>query len=215
MGILLIECTSKKIEFGYSVDSEKVISNELSTDDNADTLAYYIKEFFVKNGFKFTDIETVSLSNGPGSFTGLRIGSAIAKGVCYSTGAGFIELSTLDIIANKYKTDKKIISFIVSNPRLAEFYYCEYLFDGNKLNRISDYNTGTIDTILTGDSIFVMNESAKQNFPKEFSERLKDVSGFSNIPSQLELTNYKILENDFSDYRTSKPFYMKEFVPKI
>jgi len=215
LGILLIESSTKKIEFGYAVDSEIILNEELNLNQNADTLTYFIKKSFGKNNIKFDDIEIVSLSNGPGSFTGLRIGSAIAKGICFAIGSKLIEVPTLDIIANKYKTEGKIISLVFSNQRTLEFYYCEYVFESGKLKRLSDYKIELLENILNSDSLYLINEGLNENFPLEFKHKLRDVSEFSNIPSQLELTKDMIIKNEFSNYKTSKPFYMKEFIPKI
>ena len=215
MGILLIESSSRKIEFGYAVDSEIVLNEELDVSHNADTLTYFIKKSFQKKNIKFDDIEIISLSNGPGSFTGLRIGSAISKGICFALGSKLIEVSTLDIIANKLKTEVKIVSLVFSNPRTLEFYFCEYTFELGKLKKLSDYKIGLLENILSDNSIHVINESLNENFPEEFKHKLKDVSQYSNVPSQFELTTDMTLKNEFSNYTTSKPFYLKEFIPKI
>jgi tRNA threonylcarbamoyladenosine biosynthesis protein TsaB len=216
MGILLLESSSKKIEFGYA-DFEKIIFKEvLGSDYNADALTYFIKESFDENKIEFKEINYVSLSNGPGSFTGLRIGSAIAKGICFSFDSKdckLIELPTLDIIANKLKSNKKIIPLIFSNSRTLEFYYCEYKHLSGKLERISDYKIDLIENILKEDAEFIINESLNENIPDDFKNRISDISPASNIPSMLELTKDYIEDKKFGDYQISEPFYMKEFVP--
>lgn len=214
MGILLIDTSSRKIEFGYA-DSERIIfKEELSPDHNADTLIYFIKKSFEKNKINFKEIKIVSLSNGPGSFTGLRIGSAIAKGICFALDCKLIEIPSLDIIANKFKSDKKIISLVFSNTKTLEFYYCEYEFESGKLKRISDYKIDSIENILNEDADYIINESFKGNIDKKYTDKLTDVSGITNIDSQFELIISYLKEKKFSNYRTSEPFYMKEFVPK-
>ncbi len=214
MGILFIDTSSAKTEFGYLRDSDFVISQSPDSGYSADNLVYFIKESFDKNKISFKEIDLVSLSNGPGSFTGLRIGSAIAKGICYATGCRLIEMSTLDIIANKHKTCKKIISLVYSNSKLQEFYFCEYIYLSEKLKRLSDYRTGFLNDIIKEDLEFVINENDNGNIPVIYREKLIDVSDKSGIISMSELTSDYIKENKFSDYKTSEPFYMKEFIPK-
>jgi len=215
LGILLIESSSKKIEFGYAVDSEIVLNEELNINHNADALSYFIKKSFEKNDIRIKDVEIVSLSNGPGSFTGLRIGSAIAKGICFAIGSKLIEVSTLDIIANKFKSEGRIVSLVFSNQRTLEFFYCEYVFETGKLKKVSDYKIGLLENIISDKLTYLINENLKEDFPEQFRHTLKDASKYSNILSQFELTIDKIERNKFSDYKTSKPFYMKEFTPKI
>ncbi len=225
MGILLIDSSSKKIEFGYAEHDELIFNEILSPDDNADTLTYYIKKAFGKTKLGFNAISTVSLSNGPGSFTGLRIGSAISKGICFATGSNLVEICTLDIIAKKFLSgfleldefaelpEQKIVPLIFSNSKILEFYFCEYKLDSAKLKRISDYKTDLLENIINDDSIYVINENIVGS-DKIYADKIKDVAHISNIPSQLELTLNYITEKRLSDYKISEPFYMKEFVPK-
>ena len=213
MGILFIDSSSKKIEFGYLEDSGILLKERLDSQNNADTLIYFIREFFKINNIRFDKIEYVSLSNGPGSFTGLRISSAIAKAICYSKGSRFIELSTLDVIANKKKTFKKIVPLVFSNTKTNEFYYSEYIIKEDKIKRTSDYKINMLENIIKDDALYLLNEKITGNFPEQFKNMLTDVSELSNIDSMNELTRASIEENKFGDYKTSEPFYMKDFVP--
>lgn len=164
----------------------------------------------------FKDIDVVSLSNGPGSFTGLRIGSAIAKGICFSTGAKLVEIVTLDIIAGMHKSPNEYAAVIYSGMRTGEFYYAVYTNEG-KLMRIGDYASDTLDVILKRTKDIVINEKI------DFSENFEDVSkemnvfdvGSDMIREQLELTMEKIERSEFSDISTSEPFYMQEFKPLV
>ena len=224
MGILLIDSSSKKIEFGYAENNVIAFRKELEPEFNADNLTYFIRDIFLKNKTGLNEIEYVGLSNGPGSFTGLRIGSAIAKGICYATGSKLITVPTLDVIANKFilqsegtkvLTDCRITSLIFSNTKTCEFYFAEYIPESGKLKRISDYRIDLPANIFKGDGYFVVNEKIDSFTGMEFLSRLTGVSEQSNLDSLLELTAEQISKNDICDYKTSEPFYMKEFVPNI
>lgn len=215
MEILFIDTSSKNIEFGYSTESEIIIKEKLDIHHGADSLTYFLKESFTKNKLNFKKIDVVSLSNGPGSFTGLRIGSAIAKGICFANSSKLILLPTLDIIAGKNKSDKKIIPLIFSNTKSREFYFSEYIFQTDMLKRISDYKTGILEDIILIDAEFVINEEPDADIKDAFGGRLTDVSHKSNIDSMHKLTREFIELGKFGDYKTSEPYYMKEFVPKI
>ena len=169
MEILFIDTSSKNIEFGYSIESEIIIKEKLDSHHSGDSLTYFLKESFAKNNLNIKKIDVVSLSNGPGSFTGLRIGSAIAKGICFANNSKLILLPTLDIIAGKYKSDKKIIPLIFSNTKSREFYFSEFIFQSDKLKRISDYKTGILKDIMLNDAEFVINEEADTDIKDAFS----------------------------------------------
>lgn len=209
--ILLLNTSSKKIEFGFAKNGELIFSQRLDPEYNADTISYFIKKAFENYKINFDETGYVSLSNGPGSFTGLRIGSAIAKGICFALGIGLIELRTLDIIANKFKSDKPVTSLIFSNMKTSEFYHCTYSFGNNKIIRLTDYNTSSLEKILESDGVFVSDDNLTDAIPENYSKKIIDTSESSNIPSMLELSVDSITENKISDYKISEPFYMKDF----
>lgn len=215
MNILLIETSSKSIEFAFSKSGEITILKKLDSESNADSLIYLIKQEFESAGLELSCLETVSISNGPGSFTGLRIGSAIAKGICFATGSRLTEISTLDIIAGKYcggETEKILTALVYSNSKTNEFYAADYKFNKSEVIRISDYYIKKAEDF--GDTerrIFLLNEDDEKL--KQFNFEVNNLSGKSNVYSQLVLTKKYISENKYSDYKTSEPFYMKNFVP--
>ncbi len=210
MNILLLDTASKKIEFAYNKKGDFSILKTLEEEKNADDLVYEIKKAFDGEGFSFQEIDFVGLENGPGSFTGLRIGSAIAKGICSGSGAKLIEVSSLDIIAMKYagvadKQDELVTCMIFSNSRTGEFYYAEY----KGVERISDYKTAVLDEIIKTNSIFIINEKTDYSFPEGL--KVVNLSEKSDLQSLYSITKKLIEEGKISDYRLSEPFYMKRF----
>ncbi|MCB0724001.1 MAG: tRNA (adenosine(37)-N6)-threonylcarbamoyltransferase complex dimerization subunit type 1 TsaB [Ignavibacteriae bacterium] len=216
MNILLLDCSSKTAGYGFARDGELILERTIPGTRNADSLMFEIRKDLEAKCIPFKDIDVVSLSNGPGSFTGLRIGSAIAKGICFSTGAKLVEIVTLDIIAGMHKSPNEYAAVIYSGMRTGEFYYAVYTNEG-KLMRIGDYASDTLDVILKRTKDIVINEKI------DFSENFEDVSkemnvfdvGSDMIREQLELTMEKIERSEFSDISTSEPFYMQEFKPLV
>jgi len=206
LNILSIDSSSSKIEFAVFSDRKEIIRHILSEDENADVLIYNIVEYCKKNNFYLKDLDYVSISNGPGSFTGLRISSAIAKGICFAADAKLIEVNSLDVLANKIETDKTIVPLIFSNSRTNEFYFSRYKRE-NSLTRISDYSISLLPSILNEEDFFIANEKIPG-----YEERIM-TSDSPSVISLYQLTLNYISQNKFSDYNTSEPFYMKEFIP--
>jgi tRNA threonylcarbamoyladenosine biosynthesis protein TsaB len=67
--------------------------------DHASFLQPAIKELLDEVSAGFTDLVAVSVSNGPGSYTGLRVGLASAKGLCYALQLPLITIGTLELMA--------------------------------------------------------------------------------------------------------------------
>lgn len=213
MNILLIESSSKIIEFAYYKNGDFAILKKLKDDQNADDLVYEIRKAFDENGFKLSEIQYVALSNGPGSFTGLRISSAIAKGICFAVNSKLIEIVTLDIIAEKagvFGGEKIIVPLIFSNSKNGEFYFCEYKLSDGKIERISDYSVVKSDEMNKNKRLFVINE--KTDFPFSDDIMLMDLSEKSNMKPMLKISKEYINQGMFSDFYESEPFYMKKFL---
>ena len=214
MNILLLDSTSKNIAFAFSKSGEITILKKLDSESNADSLIYVIKQEFESAHIDFSCLDVVSISNGPGSFTGLRISSAIAKGICFAVNCKLVEVPTLDIIAGKYSgenIEKILTALVFSNSRTNEFYAADYIFENREVKRISEYYIKKAEDFDAINRVFLINED--EEILKPYNFEVINVSRTSDIYSQLSLTNKFISENKYSDYRKSEPFYMKNFVP--
>ena len=76
---------------GYKISEERLTHNA--------TLAPYIHDVIQLSGHAVTDLDAVSVSAGPGSYTGLRVGASLAKALCYSRDIPLIAVSTLESLA--------------------------------------------------------------------------------------------------------------------
>ncbi|WP_126244580.1 tRNA (adenosine(37)-N6)-threonylcarbamoyltransferase complex dimerization subunit type 1 TsaB [Chitinophaga rhizosphaerae] len=67
--------------------------------EHAATITRNIGELMKRHGVAHTDIDAIAVSAGPGSYTGLRVGTATAKGLCYTWKKPLIAISTLQMMA--------------------------------------------------------------------------------------------------------------------
>ncbi len=210
MNILLIDTASRKIEFAYNKKGDFCILKTLDDSKNADDLVYEIKSEFDEQGFCFQDVDFIGLANGPGSFTGLRIGSAISKAVCFATGAELIEINSLDLIAEKYYMNNngkdKVIPLIFSGMKSGEFYYA--VFENGK--RVTGYQTAEPKEIEKIEGLLLLNDKVIYDFPENM--RTVNMCNVTNLKALFSLAVKSINEGQISDYKTSEPFYMKQFL---
>ena len=82
----------------------------------------FIKEVLEEAQIEITSLEAVAVSKGPGSFTGLRIGVAAAKGICFAMNLPLIAVNSLQILSEKYQSRNKAILFPMFDARRMEVY---------------------------------------------------------------------------------------------
>ena len=101
--ILNIETSSTNCSVSLSKDEEILVLKE---DNNAgfshaEKLHLYINDVINSSGISKTNLDAVAISQGPGSYTGLRIGVSTAKGLCFSLDKPLISVSTLEALAHQ------------------------------------------------------------------------------------------------------------------
>lgn len=91
-----------------------------------------------KAGLKIKDIDCFAVSVGPGSFTGLRIGVTVVKGLAFALKKPIVAVPTLDVIAYNVLSHKGVICPVL-DARKNKVYACLYRSDGKALKRLSKY----------------------------------------------------------------------------
>jgi len=99
--ILLIETATKSCSVSLASD-KKIIATKQEVNEHyshAEKLTVFITELFKNQDFTIQDLDAIAVSKGPGSYTGLRIGTSTAKGICYAIDKPLISISTLKAMA--------------------------------------------------------------------------------------------------------------------
>ena len=99
--ILLIETATKLCSVGLAVNGDIKAIREDTSDrySHAEKTNFFIEEVCHESGVLLKDMDAVAVGAGPGSYTGLRIGTRIAKGLCFALDIPLIGISSLHIIA--------------------------------------------------------------------------------------------------------------------
>ena len=94
--ILNIETATRVCSIALSIDGEVVSVQESHTkNSHAELITLFSQKILTDAGLKFVDLDAISVSKGPGSYTGLRIGVSTAKGFCYGLEIPLISIGTL------------------------------------------------------------------------------------------------------------------------
>lgn len=213
--ILHIESATPICSVALSKGDQLIDLKEIDKfNSHSEVLTLFVDELLNTNGLKYKDLDAIAVSNGPGSYTGLRIGVSAAKGICYGVDIPLISISSLKILANKIVFDGYIISTM--DARRDEVYSCIY---DSKLNIIEDEKPQIINAksfleyadnkrvLIIGDGQEKCKNLIDINKNFEFNEDILRPSS----KKMGDLAYEKFKKNDFEDLAYFEPKYLKEF----
>ena len=212
--ILNFETSSKNCSVTLS-SKGKLISNFDLEDDkyrHSELLTSTIKDILTQNNISAKELSAVAIGIGPGSFTGLRIGFSVAKGLCYPHKINLIGISSLKILANSIKNDSGDIIPMINDK--GNFYYLTTFEYG-----LNEVGTPLIDQV---DSNFI-NRNIKENSTivvnnKESFEYINSIINnqvklqYRPISSvnMIDLSYLSYIEQKFEDLAYFEPLYVKK-----
>jgi len=181
--------------------------------DHAAWIHVAIKEIFISVGLELNALDAVAVTSGPGSYTGLRIGMAAVKGICYALNKPLITLNTLEVMAQAAKEeDGKHLCPMIDARRMEVFtavYSSDLICIKEPIAMVLNQNS--FETELSENSIcFFGNGSGKfkkiiQHKNAIFSEVIHDAR------SMVILSEIKYRSKEFADLAYAEPLYLKEF----
>lgn len=198
-------------------DSEKGLISELNLNikiNHSNTLMKMIDTVLNFADVKIDDLDKVAVSIGPGSFTGIRVGVAAAKGFCYGKNIEINGVNELDILANSIPhTNKNIISLI--DARKGRVYFAQYKYIENKIMRISEYRDGTLSEILDDFNIgdYVFTGDGALAYSDLINEKLEERAFFqkkSNIQVKASVLCEMSVEISGENLYHLEPFYLSK-----
>lgn len=179
-------------------------------------LHVFMKEAMEEAGLAWTDLEAVAVSKGPGSFTGLRIGVAAAKGLCFSLDIPLIGIPTLQSMASQIAISGGVLIPMLDARRM-EVYAAVYDRDYREVGP-------TRAEVITGDSFAEWAREGSVHLLGSGAEKCRGVLTHPNFgfhtgiqPSARELgplAASRFEQGDFEDLAYFEPFYLKDFIAK-
>lgn len=228
--ILSIETGTNICSVALSQD-DKLISLRESEEGrhHARNLAVFVDEIFEENRLSAEDLSAVAIGKGPGSYTGLRIGVSLAKGLCYGAGVPLIAVNSLEALARVALEDHE--AGILDIPDFGKALLCP-MIDARRMEvyaqvfdtrgeAVGDVRAEVVEPdsfaeylARTDDFVIFGNGAAKCR------EVLTDprVRYHSVVPSARGMVGpaYEAFrEGRFEDVAYFEPFYLKDFVAGV
>lgn len=213
--ILNIETATKNCSVALAKDGETIVCKEIAEMgySHAEKLHVFIEEILTEANLKFSDLKAIAVSQGPGSYTGLRIGVSAAKGLCYALEIPLIGVDTLEILASQIAIDEGLIIPMIDARRM-EVYAA--IFDKNH-HKIRD----TKAEILREESFSDLNQTVY--FVGDSAQKAKTVLQQENFvflenivyPSatQMSKKSFSLFEqNQIENIAYFEPYYLKDFM---
>ncbi|KIM09755.1 MAG: peptidase M22 [Sulfurovum sp. FS06-10] len=213
--ILNLETATKNCSVALAKNGKTMACKEIAEQNfsHAEKLHVFIVEILSENNLQFSDLKAIAVSQGPGSYTGLRIGVSSAKGLCYALNIPLIAIDTLQLLAKQIQIENGIILPMIDARRMEVF---SAFYDKNhtqiratqaEIIDATSYQEITESIHLVGDGIEKFKNTLTDD---KFVFHLDNI--YPSAKEMSELSYAKFHKNEFVDVAYFEPYYLKDFV---
>jgi len=222
--ILCIETATETCSVALC-NKDGVVSARESSEgkSHASQLTVFIIDVLKEAGISAGDLEAVAVSKGPGSYTGLRIGVSVAKGITYAASIPLIGIATttsmyygfLGQAEKKYGLQPSDLYAPALDARRMEIYYSVISAGGKELKEVAA-------EIISADTFKPYPKESRIFLFGNGAAKCKEVAGGNNViideefmisASFMRLPAYEALvQKRFEDVAYFEPFYLKDFL---
>jgi tRNA threonylcarbamoyladenosine biosynthesis protein TsaB len=216
--ILNIETSTTVCSVVIGINGKPVGLKEINDGySHAEQLENLIDEALVIAGVSISDLDAIAVSKGPGSYTGLRIGVSLAKGLCYGLNIPLISVPTLEAMSNH----PDVVGFRglripMLDARRMEVYSCVFNTD-NSLEQETKavvLEDSSFQNLLEENQVVIFGPGMDKS--KVLFSKYNTVSFAENVlPSSefmVQISEMKYEQKDFEDTAYFEPYYLKDFV---
>lgn len=220
--ILHIETSTDICSVAVSDDSQVIYHEEKRDGHSSEQIGS-----MVADALSFTDshaipFDAVAVSSGPGSYTGLRIGVSMAKGVCFGRDLKLIAVPTLELLCvpvllREELPDDALLCPMIDARRM-EVYAAVY---DRALHPVRDVQADVVDADtyrqwLDSRPVFFFGNGAKKCMEVIAHPNAYFIDGIEPLARWMQpLAERRLLQEQTEDVAYFTPFYLKEFVAKV
>jgi tRNA threonylcarbamoyladenosine biosynthesis protein TsaB len=189
---------------------------------HAEVITVFIEEVLKTAGKKYRDLQAVAVSCGPGSYTGLRIGISIAKGLCYSLDIPLVAVETLEamtcgmIALQASPGNDQVLFCPMIDARRMEVFTAVFDSEGHRIKPTSALiiDHSSFGDLLKSNKLVIFGDgAAKCSEVLGVIPNVEIISGFINSArflTQKSAEKYKAQQ--FEDTAYFEPYYLKDFI---
>ncbi|MEG2759727.1 MAG: tRNA (adenosine(37)-N6)-threonylcarbamoyltransferase complex dimerization subunit type 1 TsaB [Mucinivorans sp.] len=214
--IITIETSGGVSSIALSVDGQCLAVHSAEGHEQTHSLTIYIEQLLSDSELTIEQIDAIAVSAGPGSYTGLRIGVSVAKGICFAGGKKLIAIPTLQALtfgamklyASKLKPQTILIPMI--DARRMEIYTATY-------NSVAE-EISPVEAMIVDENSFASLRGKEVITFGSGAAKCNSILGFNVVEVPLSAqwlcsaAEQKFNNSDFEDVAYFEPAYLKEFV---
>jgi len=217
--ILLLETATTTCSVALAQNGSIIALKEVNERNiHASHITLFIEEVMLTAEKKYSDLNAIAISKGPGSYTGLRIGVSTAKGLCYSLDIPLIGIDTIEAMASgligSFEIPDSALLIPMVDARRMEVYTGIYRKD---LYVVEPVNAKIVDIDSFNEyrdqALFLFGDGADK-FKELFSHH-SDIN-FINVATSASHLNSlalkKFQNKEFENLAYFEPFYLKDFL---
>lgn len=212
--ILNIDTALESASICLATDKEIIaLDSNKNQKDQAAWLHKAITEMLKKNNFTPNQLNAVAVSIGPGSYTGLRVGLAAAKGLCFALHIPLITINTLRMMAFALKDEAVSLICPLIDARRMEVFTAVY--DKSLQEKIPAHalivNAASFDFLLSHDKILFGGTGSNKLQPLILHSNACFTNTTSNATHLAGLSQICYIKKEFADLAYIEPLYVKDY----
>ena len=221
--ILSIETSTNICSVAMSNDGECIFNQENHQGPNHnEILGTFIDEALTFIDTRNIKLDAVAVSSGPGSYTGLRIGTSMAKGICYGRDAKLIAIPTLELLSvpvllGEMVAEDDALLVPMLDARRMEV-YAQVLDRALKEVRGIQADVVTADTyraFLNAHEVYFFGNGAAKCMDTIAHPHAHLIENITPLAKNMfPLAEKRLAEGRVEDVAYFVPFYLKDFVAK-
>ena len=227
--ILQIETSTEVCSVALSENGKTVLKKEsMEGLNHSELLTVFIEELFTEKNIKPDFLNAVAVSKGPGSYTGLRIGVSVAKGLCYALNIPLVSINSLRVLGtyaalnhsgfSSVKNMENVLFCPMIDARRMEVYTSLYNPEGEQIKPVSAeiIDAAFLSEYLEKNTVFFFGNGAKKckdiiSHPNAYFKGPETTS--AQFMSGIAFDKYN--KRQFEDVAYFEPFYLKDFVATV
>jgi tRNA threonylcarbamoyladenosine biosynthesis protein TsaB len=216
--ILNIESSSTNCSVSLTKNGDLISIKENNDEkySHSTKLHSFINEVISDSKITINELSAIAISRGPGSYTGLRIGVAAAKGLCFSLDIPLISVSTLLILSKQIKISSGLI-IPVLDARRNEVYSAIYDANYKLVKKESPelIDSKSFENFSNDNQLYFIGSGQQKCRELIQSNNNLIFHNKETLPSSKEMANIsyqKFISSDFEELAYFEPAYLKNFI---